>query len=390
MASMQAMIDGTTSYQSWAYCLSQIAGVRISKPAIFKRMNEAWVKTLKRLFEITIKENYNKDVGLPLFGSFVNVWVQDSTSAKLPSALFEMFKGSIAEKKKYSVAKLNCVINLVSGACKAMDWVSSNVTEQTLSGAILQIAIKGDLVIRDLGYFVLDIFKTMNESGIYFLTRWRYNVNLCDSATGKQICLEKLIKGKRYLDISILCGKSKIPMRLVVIKIDDDQAAKRRRKARKDHHRSVNHSKGYYHLLGYVIFLTNVGENIWTYRQVAEAYRMRWKIEILFKSWKSKLHLEEIIPKAQHHTERVEGWMYLILLYICWFQQMIYLPLLDYYKQSSISLIQLTQWAKVNTWRWLRGINRKLLNEIQLYCSYDTRRRINASKRLEQFLTPLG
>ncbi len=384
------VINGTTSYQSWAYCLSHLAGVQVSKQAIFKRMNKAWVKTLKTLFGMAIKENYYKDIRLALFSIFPNVWLQDSTSVKLPSALFEIFKGSIAEKKKYSIAKLNCVINLVSGTCKVMEWISSNITEQALSGTIFQIARKGDLVIRDLGYFVLDVFKKMNEAGIYYLTRWRYNVNLYDPVSGKQICLEKLVKGKKYLDINILCGKSKIPMRLVVIKIDDDQAAKRRRKARKDHHRSVNHSKGYYSLLGYVIFLTNVGRDIWTYKQVAEAYRMRWKIEILFKSWKSKLNLEEIIPEAQHHTERVEGWMYLILLYICWFQQLVCQPLIEYYKQSCISLIKLTHWALINTWRWIRGINGKLRNEIRLYCSYDTRRRINASKRLELFLTPLG
>ena len=385
------MIEGATSYQSWAYYLTRMIGTSVTKQAIFKRMDNAWVETLKSLVGIVMKQQWDLRFPTQLFSSFVNVWIQDSTSVKLPEVLFDKYKGSSSKGGKYSVAKLNVVINLVSGLCKTMEWNSYNVTEQFLSTAILGIASKGDLVIRDLGYFVLNVFREMDEAGIYFLTRWRYGVNLYEVRNGNQIYLEKLLKGKLYLDINILCGKEGIPMRLVAIKISDDQAAVRKRKAKKDTHRNVNHDKTYYYLLGYVIFLTNVKKSIWSYLQVAEAYRTRWNIEILFKSWKSKLHLEKMIPEAHRHTPRIEGWLYLLLLYICWFQQIVYLPLKRLLKDNNLSILRITQWAIINTSEWLfQGLTLQMRKELLLFCSYEKRRRINASNRLHRFLTPLG
>ncbi len=86
----------------------------------------------------------------------------------------------------------------------------------------------------------------------------------------------------------MLCGKDKkLKVRLVAIKLSHEQAAQRKRKAKQDRDRRLNHSKGYYELLGYIIFITTVTEQIWNEQQVAAAYRVRWNIEIQFKSWKA-------------------------------------------------------------------------------------------------------
>lgn len=60
--------------------------------------------------------------------------------------------------------------------------------------------------------------------------------------------------------------------------------------------------------------------------QVAEAYRIRWNIEIVFKSCKSGLNIKQVIPADTVHTYRVESILYMLSLYILWFQKLIYKP----------------------------------------------------------------
>ena len=181
-------------------------------------------------------------------------------------------------------------------------------------------------------------------------------------------------------------------LRVVAIQLPPAQAEERIRKAKKDRNKKTNHNEEYYALLGYVIFLTNVGEETWNHQQVVEAYRVRWKVEILFKSWKSGLHIERMIPDAKKHTNRIESILYLLLLYIAWFQLLVYAPLSWRCRENGkcLSVIQCAKWMLANTMRWMTNeMTTAMEKEILYYCCYDTRRKPNAINRLEQFTKPL-
>jgi len=47
----------------------------------------------------------------------------------------------------------------------------------------------------------------------------------------------------------------------------------------------------YLHWLQYGWYITNVSATVWAAEVVAIVYRIRWQIELLFKQWKSLLHL---------------------------------------------------------------------------------------------------
>ena len=390
---MQMMVIGENSYWSWARSLSLLVKNKISKQAIFYRMNDAWVRTVKALVAEVIGQIACKQINHELFSGFKDVWIQDSTYIHLPKALIKKFKGSVVNGKQNSVAKLNVIVHALSGLCPLMEWGSYSVPEQTLASAIMGIAKAGDLVIRDLGYLVLRGFRKMNEEGIFFLSRWKYKVLLFNIQTGDEIDLLKQLKGKSYLDIQVLCGRQEqVKLRVVAIKLPPAQAEERRRKAKKDGKKKTNHSQEYYALLGYLIFITNVEEKIWNHQQVAQAYRIRWNVEILFKSWKSGLHIERMIPAAKIHTDRIESILYLLLLYIAWFQLLVYAPLCWRCRETGkcLSLIQAAKWMLTNTMRWLSGeLTAKMEKEILYYCCYDTRRKHNAINRLEHFTKPL-
>lgn len=389
------MGEGRKSYLSWARNLAKIIGRTVSKQAIFGRMNSQWVETVKELVrEVVGQQAKYKETG-DLFCNFGNLWIQDSTTLHLPDIMMALFKGNASKGKQKSVAKLNIVVNAINGFCPIMEWMHFTITEQALSDSILKIAKAGDLVMRDLGYFVLRVFGEMNERGIFFVSRLRYGVTLYAPSTGKQINLFKLLRNKSWLDMKILCGNTeKVAVRLVAIRLPPEQAAERKRKAKLDRDKRLNHSKEYYYLLGYVIYITNVDEQTWNHTQVSEAYRIRWNIEIIFKSWKSGFGIETMIPDARTHTERIEGVLYLMLLYIAWFHMKVFAPLHRYLKTKGkqLSIIKLATWVKSDLLIWIQGyITTRMKKEIVQYCCYEKRTdRLNAVQRLEQFCQSLA
>ncbi len=392
---MQMMASGHITYWAWACSLTTIIGQRVSKQAIFERMKPAWVSTVKALVREVIQDQASRQPKHKLFEGFGQVWLQDSTCVQLPSILFRKYKGNTTGGKKNAVAKLNIVVNVINGFCPLMSWSGFTVTEQRLSPDIMDIAKAGDLVIRDLGYFVLSVLNKMNEAQIYFLSRWKNGVILYEKASGRELNLRKLLKGKSQVDIEVLCGrKEKVKVRLVAVKLPSAQANERRRRARADKHRSANHGKTYYYLLGYSIFITNVKKEVWNYKQVAEAYRVRWQVEILFKSWKSVFGIDKLIPHAITKTERIESILYLFLLYIAWYQVLVYDKVGRYAfgkENVELSIIRMARWAIANTMKWLVDkLTVHLKREVFYYCCYDTRCRSNAVKRLNQIFIPLA
>jgi Transposase DDE domain len=390
---MEMMCLGQNSYWCWAMALSAVTRCKVTKQAIFYRMTPAWVLTVKKMLGEVIGRQAQKQISKTVFAGFNQVWLQDSTCLKLPDILFKKFPGNRAHGKRHAVAKLNIIVNALTGICEHMQWDGYTTTEQSLSTVIAKIATRGDLIIRDMGYFVLSSFSKLNEEGINFLSKWKYGVMLFDSKTGEPIDLIKKLKNSQQIDIAVLCGKEeKVKCRLVAIKLSSEQTEQRVRRAKAEANVKTNHNKHYYTLLGYIIFITNVDSDTWSSTQVAEAYRVRWNIEILFKSWKSGLQIEKAIPDARNHTERVESILYLLLLYITWFQLLIYRPLQLYrstgYKQ--LSIIQLTKWAYLNTINWLQNhFSEAIKKDILFYCCYDTRQNPNAIKHLQQFYKPL-
>lgn len=390
---MLMMIEGSTSYWSWACSLTTVTGKIVSKQAIFSRMTNTWVTTVKALLQEVITQQAVRQIKRCLFTRFGNVWLQDSTTLQLPDVMMKKFKGNVTKGKKKSVAKLNVIMNVISGLCPVMLWTSFTVNEQGLSSSILKTARAGDLVIRDLGYFALEVFARMQTAGIYFLSRCRYGISFHDVSSGNALNLLKLLKGKTWIDCQVLCGEKKLKVRLVAIKLTEVQAANRRRKAKHHRDKRLNHKKDYYQLLGYVIFITTVEDTVWNYRQVAEAYRVRWNIEILFKSWKSGFHIQHLIPQAHSNTERVESILYLILIYITWFQLLVFIPLQWNLReqQKHLSILQTAKLLKPNAVNLGNGeISKSMRKIIAYYCCYDKRHdRINMATRLEQFYLTL-
>jgi len=66
---------------------------------------------------------------------------------------------------------------------------------------------------------------------------------------------------------------------------------------------------------------------MWSTEDVAKAYKFRWRIEIIFKTWKSHFSLAKLVDNQGLSRIQVESTIFLVLLFII----MVQLPLFHYY-----------------------------------------------------------
>ena len=267
-----------------------------SKQALHKRMRSGIdhfiAQVITRIFSQTASPLENEG----LFKAFPRVLLQDSTNIKLPDSFQNSFKGnSNWTGRTYALLKIQLVSDLMSGRIHHLSLSGFTRNDQAASGDILALAQKGDLVLRDLGYFVLKYFKQMIEQGVFFLSRYRHGVILLNPQTGKRIHLARRLRKQPFLDIDCLLGtEDQIPVRLICRPVPAEVANKRRRNKKNNRDRRVNPSREALYLLGWQIFITNVDRSVWRAEDLPKAYRLRWRIEIIFKAWKSQLKITEL------------------------------------------------------------------------------------------------
>ncbi len=141
---------------------------------------------------------------------------------------------------------------------------------------------------------------------------------------------QKERQGVNHVDMPILLSdKHRIPVRMVAIKLTDEQAQKRRRMSKAQRHKSSRISDKAFYLMSWNLFITNVSCDIWDVRSVHHAYTLRWHIEMIFKCWKSKFNFN-IFFKNCNGRNPVKPEIILLLL-LTWFV-LFYVPRFNEYE----------------------------------------------------------
>jgi len=273
-----------------------ILGESYSKQALSKRINSGVDEFLAQVISRIFSDVKGRSVKGGAFASFNRVLLHDSTTIKLPGRFHSAFKGnSNRTKRKLALMKIQLVSDLLSERILHLSLSGFTRNDQAASGDIFSVARAGDLVLRDLGYFVVKSFKLMIDRNIFFLSRCRGGVMLLDPQTDKRIDLRKVLKKQGALDMDVLLSSTeKVPVRLVCCPVPEAVANERRRKAKTNRDKRHTPSKESLFLMGWSIFVTNVGRDVWNSKDFQPIYRLRWRIEIIFKAWKSHLKITEL------------------------------------------------------------------------------------------------
>lgn len=312
--------------------------------------------------------------------------IDDSTTLHLPDELAEIFPGNVSRGEKKALAKIHALYNLTENDFPFLHVHSFSNNDQSLSAAILPYLKKGDLCLRDLGFLVLDVVEELMEKGVYCISRKNYQTNIYDIKTGVEIDLVKILRKKKFFDKEVLIGKKQqLKVRLIAMPIPDAQTNERKRKARTDRDKRANHSKEYYELLGYAIYITNISSEQCNAENIFQLYKLRWNIEIVFKSWKSCFSLEKLIHRQCTNAIRVKCIIYLMLLYIYLFH-IIWRNCENVKEQSQteLSILKMATFFRKHFAELITpNSNKNMIKQIKIHCVYEKRKdRDNARESL--------
>ena len=214
------------------------------------------------------------------------------------------------------------------------------------------------------------------------MSRLHYRVQVLDAQTEAVIDLVKLIETESVqasgrLDCRVLLGsKQRLGVRLVGIRLPDEVVATRRRRAREQAKRDPRrgYSARYAKWLSWSFFVTNVPSSLWSIEQVARAYRLRWRIEMLFKALKHIGRVRSLFAERRLSYCRVMMTMLGMLLYAL-------LVVWPYYRYFScrigrLSLLSFLAWLRVHLlWVLLSSSVGQYEGHVACHCVYERRRK---------------
>lgn len=285
---------GSPSYNDLAARIEAVYGISTSKQSLCKRINQACALFFQAVLAKAIKIRIEDEeiTGNPDYGKYKRILIQDSTIIRLPLKLFDVFSGVSNSITAVCNARIQGVYDLFSG--RFIEFSIDSYSKNDLLAAPELDISPGDLVLRDRGYLTIDELARHLKIGADCIYRHKSKNIYLDANSGEPINLLALLKKGKKVDLIVcLNNKERTKVRLLARSVKKEIADKRRMKAKKEMH-GHNPSKEILALLGYTIFITTITDDQTDFGRILSIYRIRWKIEIIFKIWKSNMHFSKI------------------------------------------------------------------------------------------------
>jgi hypothetical protein len=288
--------ESCLSLERVAAVIALAAGQSYSKQALHQRLGLKLERFLARIAAELFGQLGQPLQGRGCFKHFGRVLLHDSTVEPLPEHLAKLFPGSAHahSQRPRAALKLQFICDLLHSEVLHVGLSGFRRNDQAAAADILEFLRPNDLVIRDLGYFALKVFRQINAQGAFFLSRYRHEVLVFDPASGHAINLAAQLRPGQVWDRQVLLGNERVPVRLVALPAPEALANERRRKAKTNRDRRLNPGKARLYLLGWSLLITNVPKQVWPAKMLLPVYRLRWRIEMIFKAWKSHLGLRQL------------------------------------------------------------------------------------------------
>lgn len=276
----------------------------ISAQAVCKRINNPFsVSFVQEAFAFAMSATHSKIVSnidsrlASVLNPFNRVIIEDSTLCELNKKFAAIYPGTNAKKNRQSHLKIDLIYDILHSSILNAEIHEGKKPDQALAHRINDFIKKNDLVIRDLGYCVIESLKKIEEKGAYYLSRLLPNMKFYLNKEDKEPLnfekhLSKYYKGINCIELKGYLSAEKLFCRLVIYRQPKNITDRRLREAyQKGKSLKRNLSNAKKSILKFSIFVTNVFSTTLTKEIIGTIYRIRWEIELIFKRWKNLLRL---------------------------------------------------------------------------------------------------
>ena len=285
--SLEEALCSHPSYNDMTARLNTSTGICASRQAVCKRVNAECVAFMQAVLGKVMKTRTASPKDSCTYG---RILVQDSTVIRLPKRLYDDFSGVSNAHKTVCNARLQIIYDLLSG-----EFVSFSIDTYSKndSTAAPELELRAtDLTLRDRGYLSAGEIQRHLDARADCIYRHKHNTIYEDPQTGKPIDLLAKLRLHGTLDMDVRLSNGTIT-RLVAAPVNEETANLRRRKLKKDQPGHTP-SKELLELASWTLLLTTIDHNKATFKQLLDLYGLRWRIEIIFKAWKSNMNFAQI------------------------------------------------------------------------------------------------
>lgn len=299
----------------------QTHSVEISKQAIDRRFSSASTCFIKEVLKETISSQVFTSIESAELHLFKSVRIKDSTTFDIHPSLANVFEGFGKGGGKCSKAGMSIQFEYDIKSGKVVDIDLQSAVSKDSADAISkkENINENDLIIRDLGYYSDVMIEHFIERKAFFVSKLYHNVSVRLNQEDEKINFNSLYRqmkanGITCLDLHVYIGKKKRPVRLIA-ELVPEQVYEQRVKQRNKENKSMGYttSDEFKSRARFNLHICNISSSDCSRETILKLYRIRWQIELVFKIWKSIMHID-ILPKMK--KERFLTSLYLKLLWV--------------------------------------------------------------------------
>ena len=273
-------------------------GVHLTGQGLDERFSEHAVTLLRQVFEVALAQVVLADpVAVPLLERFAGVVLEDSSIVRLPDPFADLLRGcggSQQGKGTASSFKLFVRLEMLRGRLECSSLLPGRHAD-TRTPFRRTPSVARTLHVRDRGFADLHRWQEEVERGEEVLSYYKAGVHLLTRAGQPLDLLGWLRQVEEQAEVEVLVGEEvRVPMRLLVQRVPDEQREQRQARLRSDaqrHGRRVPVESE--EQAGWTLVLTTASRSLLTLDEAMIVVRLRWQIELLFKLWKQDGLLDE-------------------------------------------------------------------------------------------------
>jgi hypothetical protein len=388
-------VKGTVSHNDLSEAVGLSTGEHASRQAYWERTKNKADIFMQKILEELIREKHKAfDLKILITCGFKRILVQDSTIIRLPEKLFITYSGVKNAYKQVCNARIQGTYDLISG-----HFINFSIDPYYKNDLAVSTIIEiepSDLWLRDRGYFDVASMRMIKEEDGDYVMRYKCKTNVFDFETGELLDLWGELKKRKCIDQKVFMGKEKLPVRIIAVPVDEETANLRRMKAKKEAS-GYTPSKENLALMSWTIFITSIDNPVFTFDILYKLYTLRWRIECIFKTWKSNFSFA-----AVHNVSEIQLRVLLTarLIMICTTYQKLYIPISNFLfknRKKAISMLKFMRFIVRHFEKIIELVTsadkfryNKMLDLIAKTCSYDKRKRKNYNQEFLEIVEVLN
>jgi hypothetical protein len=281
----------------------------VTAQAFDKRFNPAAATFMQDLFLESFDRSFSslRPALLPLLRRFEAVFVRDASLVGLPASLAALFPGRAgrhAAAGQAAAVKLVFEAEITTGSFTEVSILAGLDNEKTAEVAGKPLPA-GALLLEDMGFLSGQRLQSYIDQGVIVVTRIPAWTAVFDEK-GTRIDLVKELrkaKGWRYERPVQILNDAKVKVRLLAVRLPEEEAEKRRERVRKEakqRGRPVSQKK--LDMCEWNIVVTNASREQLSAEEACLVRRVRWQIELVFKVFKSEGKIDQTRSKCPYRV----------------------------------------------------------------------------------------